>query len=322
MADTPLGFVREWIPASGEGTSGANLAWLEVGAPDGRPVVFLHGWPSSRLMGRVWAATAARRGWRVLTPDRPGIGRSPSRSGWSFAAWPAVMASFLDECGIDRCPVIGLSGGGPYALASGAGLPGRITAVVVISGAPPLDDRADHAFLMREFRFLAGVERRAPFLLWAGFLGAGPILARFDVPLARNLMRVFGRQPDEQFLASEESQFTISSGIEAWRQGGQGVFEEGRLYLKPWDFDPASVTAPTAFWHGTQDPFFHWSLAEKLAARIPGASFHTAPGEGHFTPVYRLQDQVFDWLERATASSQQASGTVGKVLGVPSGSIA
>ncbi|MFN0125250.1 MAG: alpha/beta fold hydrolase, partial [Verrucomicrobiales bacterium] len=228
MADLSLGLVREQIPKKDEDTSGAKLAWLEVGAPDGRPVVFLHGWPSSRLMGRVWAATAARRGWRVLTPDRPGIGRSPSRSGWSFAAWPSVMARFLDEAGIAQCPVIGLSGGGPYALVSGAGLPGRITAVVVISGAPPLDDRADHAGIMREFRFLAGLERRAPLLLRAGFLVAGPILARFDVPLARNLMRVFGRQPDEQFLASRESDYTLSSGIEAWRQGGQDVFEEGR----------------------------------------------------------------------------------------------
>lgn len=291
------------VPEASGTVDGTGLAWIEVGAPGGRPVVFLHGWPSSRLMGRVWAATARRRGWRVLTPDRPGIGRSPRRDGWSLAAWPSVLGQFLDDRGVARCPVIGLSGGGPYALASAALIPERIAAVAVISGAPPLHDRADWPLIMREFRVLAAVERRAAWLVRAGFRVAGPVLARFDVPLARSLMRVFGRQPDEIFLASRESDFTISSGIEAWRQGGLGVVNEGQLYLHPWGFAPEVITRPTAFWHGTQDPFFHWSLAQKLAGRVPGARFHQVPGEGHFTPIYRVQDQVFDWLERADAAS-------------------
>jgi len=266
-------------------------------------VVFLHGWPSSRLMGRVWAATAARRGWRVLAPDRPGIGRSPRRDGWSFAAWPPIFAAFLDQCGVARCPVIGLSGGGPYALATAGAVPNRVAAVAVISGAPPLDAAADRALIMREFQVLAAVERHAPWLLRSGFRLVGPMLARFDVPLARSLMRVFGRQPDEMFMASQESEFTISSGIEAWQQGGRGVYEEGRLYLRPWDFDPATIQRPAAFWHGNEDPFFHWSLAERLAHRVPDGSFTRVAGEGHFTPVYRVQDQVFDWLERVASAS-------------------
>jgi pimeloyl-ACP methyl ester carboxylesterase len=288
----------------GAATSGsAGLAWIEVGAPHGRPAVFLHGWPSSRLMGRVWAATARRRGWRVLAPDRPGIGRSPRQEPWSIGAWPAALEQFLDDRGIDRCPIIGLSGGGPYALASAAGRPERVTQAAVISGAPPLDDPSDYPLIMKEFRLLAGLERRTPSVVRAGFRVAGPVLARFDVPLSRSLMRVFGRQPDEAFLSSRQSDCTISSGIEAWRQGGLGVVNEGQLYLHPWDFDVTSITRPVAFWHGTQDPFFHWRLAERLAGRIPGAEFHLVEGEGHFTPIYWVQDQVFDWLERASASS-------------------
>jgi pimeloyl-ACP methyl ester carboxylesterase len=75
------------------------------------------------------------------------------------------------------------------------------------------------------------------------------------------------------------------------------------MYLHPWGFSPETISKPAAFWHGTQDPFFNWMLAEKLARRIPGAVFQPVPGEGHFTPVYRVQDQVFDWLERMAAAS-------------------
>jgi len=213
------------------------------------------------------------------------------------------LAAFLDERGVARCPVIGLSGGGPYALVSAARLPERVSAAAVISGAPPLADRADHALIMKEFRVLAAVERRAAGVLRCGFRVAGPVLARFDVPLARSLMRTFGRQPDELFMSSRESDCTLSSGIEAWRRGGRGVVEEGQLYLHPWDFEPEEVALPTAFWHGSADPFFHWSLAEKLASRIPGATFEQVPGEGHFTPIYRVQDRVFDWLEQVVPAA-------------------
>lgn len=35
----------------------------------------------------------------------------------------------------------------------------------------------------------------------------------------------------------------------------------------------------------------------------PTTVFKIDSQEGRFTPDYRMQDQVFDWLERATASS-------------------
>ena len=286
-----------------EASAPSFLAWTEYGAADGRPVIFLHGWPSSRLMGQVWEETARRRGWRVLTPDRPGIGRSPSKPNWSFNEWPAVLERFLDERGISQCPVIGLSGGGPYALASAVHRPSRVSTVAVISGAPPLDDPADHALILKEFRILAAIERSAAPLMRWGFRCVAQVLRRADVPWMRRLLMTFGHFPDEAFLASQASTITLTAGLEAWRGGETGVLNEGRLYLQAWGFRPEDIALPVAFWHGSRDPFFHPSLAEKLARRVAGAVFHLVPGEGHFTPVYVVQEAVFDWLEQAAASS-------------------
>jgi pimeloyl-ACP methyl ester carboxylesterase len=81
------------------------------------------------------------------------------------------------------------------------------------------------------------------------------------------------------------------------------VHDEGSLYLEPWDFAPEEIATPVGFWHGEIDSIFHWSLTERLARRVPGAALHLVPGGGHFTPLYEAQDAIFDWIERATASS-------------------
>lgn len=50
------------------------------------------------------------------------------------------LVELLDHLGVDRLPVIGISGGGPHVLALGARHPGRISAATVVADAAPLID--------------------------------------------------------------------------------------------------------------------------------------------------------------------------------------
>jgi pimeloyl-ACP methyl ester carboxylesterase len=239
----------------------------------------------------------------VITPDRPGLGKSPRQAGRRLGDWPGTLERWLDAIGVDRCPVIGMSGGGPYALVSAARLPRRVLAAVVISGAPPLDAAADRRLVSRGFRALAWAARRVPRATRAGFDVAGLVAGRLTIGHVRRLARLTMPEPDRGFFRTAAGEHTLASGLEAWSGGAAGVHEEGRLFLDPWDFAPEEIAIPAAFWHGDRDPLFHWSLAERLSRRVRGAEFHLVPGGGHFTPLYNLQDPVFDWLERATASS-------------------
>ncbi|MDQ6861361.1 MAG: alpha/beta hydrolase, partial [Verrucomicrobiota bacterium] len=52
---------------------GAQIAYEEYGGAEGTPVLFCHGWPSSRSMAQLAHDAAREIGVRVISPDRPGI---------------------------------------------------------------------------------------------------------------------------------------------------------------------------------------------------------------------------------------------------------
>ena len=86
---------------------GRKLAYAEFGKPDGRPVMYFHGAPSSRmeplLIGNEkWVQS----GLRVIAPDRPGIGGSDFQPNRGFSDWPRDVLALADSLGLDRFPVL------------------------------------------------------------------------------------------------------------------------------------------------------------------------------------------------------------------------
>ena len=55
---------------------GRTLAYCTFGDADGRPVFVFHGGVGSRGFGLLYEDAAAALGARVISPDRPGFGRS------------------------------------------------------------------------------------------------------------------------------------------------------------------------------------------------------------------------------------------------------
>ena len=100
--------------------------------------MWLHGTPGSRRQIPFEArAYAEQHGLRIVGVDRPGIGSSTPYLYPDIFDWTRDLALLLDALGIDQARVVGLSGGGPYALAAGAGLPDRILGVGVLGGVAP-----------------------------------------------------------------------------------------------------------------------------------------------------------------------------------------
>ena len=52
-------------------------------------------------------------------------------------------------------------------------------------------------------------------------------------------------------------------------------------------------------WHGTEDLFVPFSHGQWLASRVPGASTHLEPGEGHLSIGLGGVDRMLDELARA-----------------------
>ncbi|MDH3960991.1 MAG: alpha/beta hydrolase, partial [Desulfuromonadales bacterium] len=64
------------------------LKYDEMG--QGLPVVLLHGFPLCRQMWAPQMTALADAGYRVICPDLPGFGESPSLAG------PACMSNYAD----------------------------------------------------------------------------------------------------------------------------------------------------------------------------------------------------------------------------------
>ena len=67
---------------------GAVLAFEEYGDPTGVPVIFCHGWPSSRTMAQLADEPARALGVRIISPDRPGISGSSMQLDRKLSDWP------------------------------------------------------------------------------------------------------------------------------------------------------------------------------------------------------------------------------------------
>lgn len=85
-------------------------------AGEGRPVVFVHGFPHHR---KAWAAQlrALAGHSRAIAVDLPGFGESDMPERFDIDAWANGLARFLDALEIERAIIAGLSMGGYVTLA-------------------------------------------------------------------------------------------------------------------------------------------------------------------------------------------------------------
>ena len=98
--------------------NGIKLNYTDTGG-SGTPVVLLHAFPFSSSM---WAPQLESLGdrFRLIAPDLKGFGESDApeeRSGYSMDAYADEVKALVDELGLERFVLAGLSMGGYIALA-------------------------------------------------------------------------------------------------------------------------------------------------------------------------------------------------------------
>jgi pimeloyl-ACP methyl ester carboxylesterase len=258
---------------------GRQLAFEERGDRHGTPVLRFHSTPGSRLEPFPDDEVITRLGIRLITFDRPGYGWSSPLANRTLLDVAADAGRLADELGAGRFAVDGMSGGGPFALATAFAFPERVTAVAISCGLGPLDRpgafEGMYASNVREFACAAEDPSRLEGLLAAGNLAA-------DLPAEE--LTALGAIPG---LGE-----ALGPGFaDALRQGWLGMVADEVAFVRPWGFGLPEIKAPVTLWHGDQDllvPFHH---AEYLAERIPDSVVHRCRGDGHIA-MYRHQERL------------------------------
>lgn len=269
---------------------GRSLGYAEQGDPAGRPVLLFHGLPGSRLTRHPDGSIARRRGIRLITFDRPGLGLSTPQPKRRIIDWPHDVEAFADAHGLERFAVIGWSGGGPYALATADKLADRVTTVGLVASVTPLAGTPFVRHLAPDLRRRARVGRLLPWLVYQVVKHDARAFAR-DPEVA--LDKRFAKAPacDRAILDDPGlRRMQIESRREAYRQGAAGVHTEAMLYLRPWGFDPVELHTAVRLWHGDADETIAAPMGRHLAAALPNCEATFVPGEGHMLCLTRWDE--------------------------------
>src|SRR5512143_1380988 len=141
---------------------GRRLSYAEFGDPRGLPVLAIHGTPGSRFMFSLTDQAARERGLRVIAPDRPGYGRSEYRRHTSLMRSAEDFISLADALGLERLAVIGVSGGGPHAIATVSAMPERVALLALVSPVGPVAECRKQVPMSRMHRLIFTRMGRSP----------------------------------------------------------------------------------------------------------------------------------------------------------------
>ena len=115
-------------------SAGYALSFAEAGDADGQPVIFVHGTPGD---AGAWANYLMNvpKGYRYITIDRPGFGRSgPADAVTSLSAQAKAIAELIRRLGPKPVALVGHSLGGPIIAQTAADHPDLVAALVIVAG--------------------------------------------------------------------------------------------------------------------------------------------------------------------------------------------
>jgi pimeloyl-ACP methyl ester carboxylesterase len=263
---------------------GRRLGAAVFGDPEGIPVLYNSGLPTCRQEAGIFAGAGARAaGVKLISLERPGYGLSDPSPGQALSQWPDDVVRVADALGLDRFAVVGLSGGGPFALACAARLPDRVSRVGVVSGLGPLDratldEPMPASQLFRMLRFMAPRPRLAAAVF--GFLA---LLGRTWGDLALHLLTL-QMPPLDRAVCRRDG---IWQGMrrhmltEPFRNGVGRAVEEVGLYAASWGFRLEEIRTEVHLWHGERDAHVPVAMGRFVARSLPRCTFHLVPEAGH-----------------------------------------
>lgn len=281
------GIARSTLPQGGrrDGTArladGRTLGFAQYGDPAAPPVLYFHGYPSSRLE----AGLIPIPGVRLISPDRPGYGLSDPKPGRTLLDWARDVEALLDALHLDRVGLIGMSGGAPYAAACAHAIPHRLTGTALVSGMGPPGFGWEAG---SPAGFLMGLGRRPLALRTLAHTARGFIRGGDPLALAGLLRRRAGLPPSDRVLLNADAGEKVVAGWrEAVRLGVHGPLSDALIYARHWGFALEGIRGAVSVWHGTADTTVPVAAGRLLADRISGARAHILEGEGHFSLIFK-----------------------------------
>lgn len=276
----------------------SNLPFIqEFGVPDGRPVVFFHGFPGSHHQAFILKPWALTFNLRILSVDRPGYGYSHPRSGPDLKTFLTKLEVALDNLKVDRFYLVGVSGGNPAAVSAAGYFGDRVIALGSVCGLAPFTEAKEH---FREFhRRGLNIARRLPGFMMRPLLENR--LKKFNPERRLEFLMNWLDPADTEVLKDQETRTVLMESLNmAARQGAHGMVFDLKSYAKPWPVDFEKIQCPYFIWHGQKDKILPWQMSTFLNERVKHSKLKLYANEGHYSlAMNRVQEILSDLLSVA-----------------------
>lgn len=277
---------------------GRQLCFLRIGSPADPPFFYFHGMPGSRFESLLVQRQAWAQGVQLVAIDRPGYGLSDACADRQLLDWPADVTAVADALGMKKFGVIGVSGGGPYALACACAIPERLTCTGIVCGLGAVHEAALLAAMSFFSRTAFTLEKNHPALFRLLYGAPLEILSRRAPRRAVQMLALHCGEPDRSVLLQPDVLNNISGSLtQAFRQGTGAAARDIHLYQNPWGFQLAELTADIHFWHGSSDPVVPSQHSLHAANQVKNAGLTLVPGAGHFSLPVLYADAILAALK-------------------------
>jgi pimeloyl-ACP methyl ester carboxylesterase len=245
---------------------------------EGRPIVFIHGWPLSLRMFDAQSMQLPARGIRVIALDLRGFGKSTKTwEGLDYDTWASDVGRVISILGLNDVTLAGFSMGGAIAAHYVAtSKDPRVTKLALLAAAAPKFQADDN--------FRDGV----PASVIQGILDG----ERSDIARGKS---DFGKMFFSTEVSQELRRWYDQIGLEAPPRSTVRGFEE----LRDRDLreEMKSIEIPTRIFHGVNDKIVPFALAQAQNRMIKNSRIVQFEVGGHAF-CYEERDRLNDELEK------------------------
>ncbi len=261
--------------------SGAEIEYVRVGEPGGRPLLVLHG----SLFGFRWPAALVdpllAEGFTLWFPVRPGYGRSTAvEEERGFEEEVAILGEFADEMGLDAFGVVGQGVASLIAIAVAARMSNRVRGVVNLSSYLPIGTTE----LLRDMapwqRTVLHMARVSPRLM--RFVSSAGLRMMRQIGPREFYQRTYATSPADMAVADDPEKLALlrisfnlvqAQNLKAFSQDFTRVTSDWR---EAWD----AVRAPILLVHGGQPQVFAPDVTRRFCEGRANVELEMLPNGG------------------------------------------
>lgn len=265
---------------------GRLMCFGRFGDTQGRPVLFLHGFPGSRTQAAMVSEQAKNKHVCLIAPDRPGFGFSEFCSSRELSNTCVDFMYLMKHLGYKKFPVVGVSCGGAYALACAHNFPQQITSVGLLAGMGPMDISAIRKGQLKILTILFWLAKKhATFA--APLLVLDSLMFRKDPDKAVRLLSRMLSQADRELLSGNDKVKKLfgKSLSEAYQQGLQGALLEAHIIGSRRPYLLADIAQPVEVFQGQHDNHVPPAMGRYIANEVQQGRLHFSEHAGHLSIV-------------------------------------